>query len=723
MTSPLLHTRSIRVVKNLAGLALLAELSCASGTEHESTVQARSGGVAGSDRPAAESGNAPALGGAGSVDTDVSLGGLTSFAGVAGASDTSDCSAADCDIGCGNGRIDPGLQEACDDGNNLPGDGCSADCGTVETDFACPEPGSPCKSTVVCGDGRVSGAETCDDGNDVDGDGCSSACTIEQNFSCPQPGQPCTALCGDGVLAGNEACDPPNPGLGCSELCQVEPGYVCAQPPVTPDPNTPAECHQSVCGDGSAEGDEACDDGNDIDGDGCSASCSLEPDCSDGPCVSQCGDAVLLAPEECDDGNVSSGDGCSADCQLETGYSCVDDAGTPPDSLKLLAIYRDFVTSPAAGTPRHPDFEIFEGADVTESLALSALDAEGKPALDGRCSDADPASILDPALCPYGQMLTTETNFSAWYRDVSGVNLAVPGSLLLPQMADGSYAYDSGADGFYPIDGQGFVATGEESPIVADPIVNDGGLHNFGFTTEIRYFFQYRGGESLSFSGDDDVWVFINRALALDVGGLHPRTDRTLNVDQQAAGLGLDLGGLYEIALFHAERHSAASNFQLTLTGFSPTQSVCGPTCGDGVVVASEECDLGSDLNVGAYNGCTEDCKRGPRCGDGVVQDGDEECDDGVNLTTYSMTGAPGCAPGCVQGGFCGDASVDSLFGEQCDLGAELNGQADSACTETCQLGARCGDGILQRDRGEECDDGNTVSGDGCSKDCTVVVF
>ena len=26
--------------------------------------------------------------------------------------------------------------------------------------------------------------------------------------------------------------------------------------------------------------------------------------------------------------------------------------------------------------------------------------------------------------------------------------------------------------------------------------------HNFGFTTEIHYFFQYRGGESLTFSGE-----------------------------------------------------------------------------------------------------------------------------------------------------------------------------------------------------------------------------
>jgi len=467
----------------------------------------------------------------------------------------------------------------------------------------------PTQETIYvpgCGSGILDSGEVCDDGNNRDGDGCSADCrTKEKDFDCPEVGKLCvyTVRCGDGVVSGTERCDPPNVGQGCSATCELEPGHVCDPPPVPANPGTPARCHPTVCGDSHAEGTEACDDGNTVDGDGCSGSCTLEPDCTSGACASKCGDHIRLAPEACDDGNTSDGDGCSHDCRIEVGFDCQDATPAPPSSLNLLVTYRDFISFPTNGGVKHPDFEVFAGMAPTLMLVKPMLDGMGRPVMDGRCAQAGVT-----AMCPYDRQLTSTARFNEWYQDTSGVNVRVPGVLRLPRNGTGAYVYDSGNQGFYPIDGKGWVAgaTPKEVVSMADQMVNDGQLHNFGFTTEVRYFFQYRGGESLAFSGDDDVWIFVNRALALDLGGLHPPTQGILTVDQKAAALGLTPGGVYEMVLFHAERHSGGSNFKLTLTGFAPTSSSCRAKCGDGVRASVEQCD---DGNAKDGDGCSHDCR------------------------------------------------------------------------------------------------------------------
>jgi cysteine-rich repeat protein len=98
-------------------------------------------------------------------------------------------------IPCGDGNLNSG--EQCDDGNNIDGDGCSADCQR--------EP------TLACGDGTLDPGEQCDDGNTVDGDGCRDNCTLE--------------ICGDGIKDPQEQCDDGNTvgGDGCSATCTIEP--------------------------------------------------------------------------------------------------------------------------------------------------------------------------------------------------------------------------------------------------------------------------------------------------------------------------------------------------------------------------------------------------------------------------------------------------------------------------------------------------------------------
>lgn len=509
-----------------------------------------------------------------------------------------------CLVACGGVR-EHGSVGASGTGGSPTGSG-----GQAATGGAGPTTGGAGGSTAaVCGDGVLQSArgEVCDDGNTKSGDGCAGDCkTIEKDYACPTPGKPCTYLvkCGDGVLGGIEQCDPPNPGHGCTSDCRLEPGFVCNAPPAPPAPTVPATCHQTVCGDGVREGTEACDDKNTVDGDGCSSTCTLEPDCGTGTCVTKCGDGIKQGTEACDDGNTVDGDGCSHDCLVESGFSCADATPALPPSLNLAVTFRDFISFPLGSAVRHPDFEAaFSGMDVTPNLVQSMLDATGLPVMDGRCAQAGVT-----AQCPYGQQLTSTANFNQWYRDVSGVNLDIPSTLLLTKQGAGSYVFDSGNAGFYPIDNKGWTVTTppQEDVAMADPVINDGGDHDFGFTTEVRYFFQYRGGETLSFSGDDDLWIFLNGQLAIDLGGLHTRTQRSLAVDDAAATLGLTIGGIYEIALFHAERHSTGSNFKLTLTGFAPTTSTCRSACGDGVKAADEQCDDGNNVDG---DGCSHDCK------------------------------------------------------------------------------------------------------------------
>nr|WP_240359390.1 Ig-like domain-containing protein [Pyxidicoccus trucidator] len=65
-----------------------------------------------------------------------------------------------------------------------------------------------------------------------------------------------------------------------------------------------------VCGDGTVDSGEVCDDGNRVAGDGCRADCQG---------VEVCGDGLVdsITGEQCDDGGTIPGDGCDAMCQLD----------------------------------------------------------------------------------------------------------------------------------------------------------------------------------------------------------------------------------------------------------------------------------------------------------------------------------------------------------------------------------------------------------------------
>jgi len=153
--------------------------------------------------------------------------------------------------------------------------------------------------------------------------------------------------------------------------------------------------------------------------------------------------------------------------------------------------------------------------------------------------------------------------------------------------------YLDGTPLFFPVDGDDFTPANERNP-ASEPTpytfassynypydVDASGerrLHNFSFTTEIRYWFKYQADQNITFEvlGDDDVWVFINKHLAIDVGGLHlPVKGSVVLGGARGTELGLVDGQVYEVAVFHAERMASASTLKVTLPGFNTAASVC----------------------------------------------------------------------------------------------------------------------------------------------------
>jgi fibro-slime domain-containing protein len=206
------------------------------------------------------------------------------------------------------------------------------------------------------------------------------------------------------------------------------------------------------------------------------------------------------------------------------------------DTISLNVTIRDFCSNTflvacPPGFSSNPDFERAFGDD--RGLFAPGLGAGGNP-------------VVNPAKVFPSSTVTSAAALNQFFLDVAGVNLTTTQLLTLVEAVPGSGLYQFSSGSFFPIDGQ--------------LLGNQGQANNFAFTLQLHSTFTYRPGQNFSFSGDDDVWVYINKLLVIDLGGVHPPQAASVNLDT----LGLTAGATYDFDLFFAERHTEGSNLNLT---------------------------------------------------------------------------------------------------------------------------------------------------------------
>lgn len=250
-----------------------------------------------------------------------------------------------------------------------------------------------------------------------------------------------------------------------------------------------------------------------------------------------------------------------------------------PATLTLTGMCRDFKWSGTSGG--HVDFEWQPtgGYGHYAGSVADTLDSDGKPVfasagykVSTQATDAAGRNIM-PVSKSYisakpgdragakssstGGSLHTASAFSQWFRDVQGVNMSKPIPItLVRQTGTNIYSFSDKKDsnyankgGFFPIDGD----------LYGNP---SGQSHNFGFTYELSTNFVYKqgSGQVFTFTGDDDVWVYIDGKLVVDIGGVHSAVSQTIDLDRLNW---LVDGNKYSFKLFFAERHTTQSNVRI----------------------------------------------------------------------------------------------------------------------------------------------------------------
>jgi fibro-slime domain-containing protein/RHS repeat-associated protein len=224
------------------------------------------------------------------------------------------------------------------------------------------------------------------------------------------------------------------------------------------------------------------------------------------------------------------------------------------NTVTLTGVARDFKeTNSLSPANANPDFQPPSTSCGGKGLVKSHIAIAG-PDADDR----------NPELSPGGNNCYM-THFPQWYTSSpdSLVNRPFAVNLVFSDAGNGLIRYINPS--FFPIDRDSAFTSLGSSLNPFGHLQTSNPQHNFGFTFELHAQFQYRkgSGQVFKFTGDDDVWVFINDSLVIDLGGIHSAKSDSVFLDRLPSAF-LSDGGVYPLDFFSAERHTTQSNIMIT---------------------------------------------------------------------------------------------------------------------------------------------------------------
>jgi len=702
---------------------------------------------------------------------------------------------------CGNGLFDPG--EQCDDQNAQRGDGCSSAC-QIEPGWTCAGWPSVC-TKAVCGNGIHEAEEDCDCGTDStklptgcagpngvlygDGQGCSKFCTKEPNCrDSAGRNQACTARCGDGNVDPGEACDDGNQvsGDGCSNDCKPEAGFTCTTTsqtdtsPCTSDPTKSCLAMPIIYRDFQPE-NVAAGGHPDFYWLGTKAGGATAP-------------TTICVP---DAGGPARGNDSTA--------RCWDIAA--PSLLNGKPQYNTARASNLCAC-QFSDWNIGNSFRILGGYTMLGNDSplsDGQGGYiggsTGTINQTNPSGSVTGRIAGYNMgggpifkgtvpIVKDANSFNQWFTNDITVNKPFPSILEMSSIGTNVYQYTAqthlAKGGFFPLDTLNASQTtlcnlwpywnrssgtpiwttcaGDQylfPPFVlpADclttaALVNSGcwvtavpgAKHNYYFTAEARRLFTYDSatGLTLQISGENDIFVFVNGILVLDLGGTHGRLPGRVAIQGPAgpsqaniteggcldttgdlpppsaagyivggctpsnssspppvspddfrvrtANLNMNDGGVYEIAIFSANRHPTQQDLQVTLGGITARRSICQPGTGTGTGTAT--------LNAaGAACAASAECQTGLTCLDGVccTQTSCPQCRNcgamgTCNAAVFSKDDTTGT--NCAGTSTCdGSGTCKKKGGETCTAPSDCTAGACTdkrCCTQTCGVCQAC---------------------------------